>query len=34
MLLEESREQANLIGGAHQKEVIAANMEKRAARFD
>ncbi|GGM02538.1 crotonase/enoyl-CoA hydratase family protein [Pseudooceanicola nanhaiensis] len=34
VLLEESREQANLIGGAHQKEVIAANMEKRAARFD
>lgn len=34
VLLEESREQANLIGGAHQKEVIAANMEKRAPRFD
>ncbi|MGR3320349.1 MAG: crotonase/enoyl-CoA hydratase family protein [Pseudooceanicola sp.] len=33
VLLEESREQANLIGGAHQKEVIAANMEKRAANF-
>ena len=34
VLLEESREQANLIGGAHQKEVIAANMGKRAPTFD
>ncbi|MDF1856240.1 crotonase/enoyl-CoA hydratase family protein [Pseudooceanicola sp.] len=34
VLLEESREQANLIGGAHQKEVIAANLGKRAANFD
>ncbi|WP_375687233.1 crotonase/enoyl-CoA hydratase family protein [Pseudooceanicola sp. LIPI14-2-Ac024] len=34
VLLEESREQANLIGGDHQKEVIAANMQKRAANFD
>jgi len=33
VLLEESREQADLIGGAHQKEVIAANMEKRAPKF-
>ncbi|MGH1424947.1 MAG: crotonase/enoyl-CoA hydratase family protein [Pseudooceanicola sp.] len=33
ILLEESREQANLIGGDHQKEVIKANLEKRAANF-
>ncbi|OWU85684.1 enoyl-CoA hydratase [Oceanicola sp. 22II-s10i] len=33
VLLEESREQANLIGGDHQKEVIRANMEKRPAKF-
>ncbi len=34
VLLEESREQADLIGGADQKEVIAANMENRPAKFD
>ncbi|MDX1782352.1 MAG: enoyl-CoA hydratase, partial [Thalassovita sp.] len=34
ILLEESREQAALIGKPHQMEVIAANMQKRAPRFD
>ncbi|MBR9652234.1 crotonase/enoyl-CoA hydratase family protein [Thalassovita aquimarina] len=34
VLLEESREQAALIGKPHQMEVIAANMQKRAAVFD
>lgn len=34
VLLEESREQAGLIGKPHQMEVIAANMQKRAPRFD
>ncbi len=33
VLYEESREQADLIGGAHQMEVIAANMQKRAPVF-
>ncbi len=33
VLLEESREQATLIGKAHQMEVIAANLQKRAAVF-
>lgn len=34
VLLAESRAQADLIGKAHQMEVIAANMAKRAPRFD
>jgi enoyl-CoA hydratase/carnithine racemase len=34
VLLAESREQAALIGGAHQMEVIAANMAGRAPSFD
>lgn len=34
VLLAESREQADLIGKPHQLEVIAANMAKRAPRFD
>ncbi|KAA2311469.1 crotonase/enoyl-CoA hydratase family protein [Pseudooceanicola sediminis] len=34
VLLAESREQAALIGGAHQLEVIAANMAGRAPNFD
>ncbi|KPA20911.1 1,2-epoxyphenylacetyl-CoA isomerase [Shimia sp. SK013] len=34
VLLEESRLQATLIGKAHQMEVIAANMQKRPAKFD
>lgn len=33
VLYEESREQADLIGGAHQLEVIAANMQGRAPKF-
>lgn len=33
VLLEESRVQATLIGGAHQMEVIAANMQKRKPNF-
>ncbi len=33
VLYEESREQADLIGGAHQMEVIAANMQGRAPKF-
>ncbi len=33
VLLEESRVQATLIGGAHQMEVIAANMQKRKPKF-
>lgn len=33
VLLEESREQADLIGQPHQMEVIAANMQKRAPKF-
>ena len=33
VLLAESREQAGLIGKPHQMEVIAANMQKRAAKF-
>lgn len=34
LLLEESREQAALIGKPHQMEVIAANMAKRTPKFD
>jgi len=34
VLLEESREQAALVGGKDQLEVIAANMQKRAPKFD
>ncbi len=34
VLMAESREQADLIGGPHQMEVIAANMQKRAPKFD
>lgn len=34
VLLAESREQADLIGKPHQMEVIAANMAKRAPKFD
>lgn len=34
VLLAESREQADLIGKPHQMEVIAANMQKRAPKFD
>lgn len=34
VLLAESREQAGLIGKPHQMEVIAANLQKRAPRFD
>lgn len=34
VLLAESREQADLVGGAHQMEVIAANMQKRPPKFD
>ena len=34
VLLAESAEQADLIGKPHQMEVIAANMQGRAAKFD
>lgn len=34
VLVAESREQADLIGKPHQMEVIAANMQKRAPKFD
>ncbi|MDG1431496.1 MAG: crotonase/enoyl-CoA hydratase family protein [Paracoccaceae bacterium] len=34
VLMAESREQADLIGKPHQMEVIAANMQKRAPKFD
>lgn len=34
VLLEESREQTALIGNAHQREQIAANLQKRAPNFD
>lgn len=34
VLMAESREQADLVGEPHQMEVIAANMGKRAAKFD
>lgn len=34
ILLEESREQARLIGGRHQIEAVMANMEKRVPEFD
>ena len=34
VLLEESRVQAGLIGKPHQMEVIMANMQKRAPKFD
>ncbi|WP_163849224.1 crotonase/enoyl-CoA hydratase family protein [Pseudooceanicola aestuarii] len=34
VLFEESAEQLPLIGGAHQQEIIAANMAKRAPQFD
>jgi len=34
VLMAESREQADLVGKPHQMEVIAANMGKRAAKFD